>query len=251
MSKIIQVLGILIVMSLPSCSQKTVQSNSMPVSHDIWNELLKSHVDTLGHVNYKGFVKDSLRLNEYLDLLKSSHPNETNWSKEERMAYWINAYNAFTVQLIVRHYPCKSIKDLGGKLYKVNTPWDIRFILIEGKDYDLNNIEHDILRKEFEEPRIHFALNCASVSCPALRNEAYMAEKLDGQLTDQAKRFLADTTKNKVGRNAAQLSKLFSWYTGDFTKNTSLIGFINRYAVVQMDPKARIDYLEYDWKLNE
>lgn len=251
MSKIIQVFSILLIMSLPSCSQKTVQSTSKPVSHELWNELLKLHVDTLGHVSYKGFVKDSLRLNEYLAVLKSAHPNETNWSKEERMAYWINAYNAFTVQLIVRHYPCKSIKDLGGKLYKINTPWDIRFIIIEGQDYDLNNIEHDILRKEFDEPRIHFALNCASVSCPALRNEAYTAEKLDGQLTDQAKRFLADPTKNKVGKNAAQLSKLFSWFTSDFTKKMNLIAFINQYTTVQMDPKARIDYLEYDWKLNE
>lgn len=240
-----------LVLTLQSCAQKAVESKSLPVSHTIWNELVAAHVDTLGHVDYAAFVADSAKLNTYLDVLKAAHPNEANWNREERMAYWINAYNAFTVQLVVRHYPCKSIKDLGGKIYKVNTPWDIRFIMIEGKDYDLNNIEHDILRKEFDEPRIHFALNCASISCPALRNEAYTAEKLDAQLTDQAKRFLADTTKNKIGIASSKLSKLFSWFSGDFTKKTTLIDFINQYTEVKMKSGAKLDYLEYDWALNE
>jgi Protein of unknown function, DUF547 len=244
-------MGLVLVISMQSCAQTKSDSKSMPVSHSIWNELVMAHVDSLGHVNYADFVKDSVKLNTYLDVLKSANPNETNWTKEERLAYWINAYNAFTVQLIVRNYPCKSIKDLAGKIYKVNTPWDIRFIVIEGKEYDLNNIEHDIVRKQFDEPRIHFALNCASVSCPALRNEAYVANRLDEQLTDQAKRFINDKSKNAVGEKTAQLSKLFSWYSGDFTKKMKLIAFINQYSKVQMSPTAKLDYMDYDWNLNE
>jgi hypothetical protein len=136
---------------------------AMPVSHASFTDLLKKHVAASGKVNYKGFIRDSLQLNQYLELL-SDNPPQNSWSREDQLAYWINAYNAFTLQLIIRNYPLKSIKDIGSriKIPFVNTPWDIKFIRIGKRKFDLNNIEHDILRGKFKEPRIHFAIVCAS-----------------------------------------------------------------------------------------
>ena len=234
-----------------SCDAQKIPNNSNPVSHDIWNGLLQKNVDANGHVNYKGFKSEEAQLEKYLNILRAAHPNTDKWSKDERLAYWINAYNAFTVALIIKNYPCKSIKDLGGAIYKVNTPWDIKFITIQGITYDLNNIEHDIIRKEFNEPRIHFAVNCASVSCPNLRNEAFVASRLNEQLDDQARKFINDKSKNNISANNAQLSKLFTWFKGDFTKQGTVVAFINKYSTVKLSEKAKIDYLEYNWNLNE
>ena len=198
-------------------------------THKTWNELLTKNVDAEGHVNYKGFIKDSVKFKTYLSALEKEAPKDS-WTKDEKLAYWINAYNAFTVKLIIDNYPVKSIKDIGGSLYKINTAWDIKFINIEGEEYDLNNIEHGIIRKDFNEPRIHFAVNCASASCPILRNEAFVGAKLDAQLTDQARTFINDGVRNKITKDKAELSKIFRWFSGDFTKDKTLIEFINQYS---------------------
>lgn len=246
------IIGIFATAFISSCAVKKISSASQPVSHEIWNELVGKYVTEEGKVDYKGFVKDSVRLNEYLSILSSSHPNDANWNRSERLAYWLNAYNAFTVQIVTRNYPQKSIKDIKNGIPFVNTVWDIKFIKIENETYDLNNIEHGIVRPRFEEPRVHFALNCASISCPRLRNEAYHPEKLEEQLTDQAKYFLTNPIKNKITAERAQLSKLFTWFKGDFTKNSkSLKDFINQYSEVKLTNATDIDYLDYDWNLNE
>jgi hypothetical protein len=224
--------------------------NAQKPSHDQWNDLLKKYVSDKGKVNYKGFIKDSLQLNKYLVQL-SKNPPAKDWSRNEQMAYWINAYNAFTVQLITRNYPVKSIKEIGGKVPFVNSTWDIKFINIGNEKLDLNNIEHTRLRKQFGDPRIHFSLVCASVSCPKLLNEAYYPAKLDAQLDAQARDFLADPLKNKPGTDSAQLSKIFDWFKGDFTKKTDLVTFLNQYSKVKMKPSVKITYLDYNWNLNE
>lgn len=222
-------------------------------SHEGFDQLLKRNVDSRGVVNYYGFIKDSVNLNAYLQLL-SDHPPQKTWSINEQMAFWINAYNAFTVKLITKYYPLGSIKDIGSKIQIpfVNTPWDIKFISI-GKDrYDLNNIEHGILRKKFGDPRIHMVLVCASKSCPALLNEAYDPARLDEQLTDQSKAFLGDSTRNQVSATHPKLSRIFSWYGMDFNKNGKTVkDFVNRYASVKIQDNATIDFMEYDWALNE
>lgn len=222
------------------------------ISHSAWTSLLGKYVDTNGNVDYLGFKKDVKKLDAYLKVLESNAPNPKKWSKNEQLAYWINAYNAFTIKLIVDNYPVKSIKDIGGSIPFVNSPWDIKFIEIGGDKLDLNNIEHGIIRKHFEEPRIHFAVNCASYSCPKLRREAYTAEKLDAQLSEQAKDFLSDTTKNKIGDGkSVQLSKLFTWFSGDFKQDgKSVIEFINEYSKTKISNDAKIDYLDYKWNLN-
>lgn len=225
---------------------------SEPVSHSSWDALLKKHVDEKGMVNYKGFIKDSLELNEYLSILESSHPNKEKWTDQEQLAYWINAYNAFTIRLIIRNYPVESIKDIAGGIPFINTPWDVKFIHIEGETYDLNNIEHGIIRKEFEEPRIHFALVCAAMSCPRLRTEAYTASKLDKQLDEEATYFFNNAEKNKIATDKATLSKLMKWYSGDFKDAApDIITYVNRYSKTQMASNATIEYMDYSWKLNE
>lgn len=219
-------------------------------SHQTWDKLLKKYVNASGMVNYKGFLKDRAELNAYLKTLSDNAP-QNNWSEADQKAFWINAYNAFTVELILKNYPVKSIKDIAGKIYKINTPWDLKFIVIGGKKYDLNNIEHSILRKKYNDPRIHFALVCASMSCPILRNEAYTGAKLNAQLEDAGRDFLNDKSKNRITAGKAELSKYFTWYRGDFTKNGSLESFINQYSTTQMTANTKISYLDYNWSLNE
>lgn len=226
-------------------------SDSKPISHQIWDSLLKEYVDEQGMVNYQGLITDSLRLNEYLDLVSANHPNQNNWTKDQSLAYWINAYNAFTVQLIIRNYPLNSIQDIAGSIPFVNTTWDIKFIHIEGETYDLNNLEHGIIRKEFKEPRIHFALVCAAVSCPRLRNEAFIASKLDQQLEEEASYFFNNPAKNKISTDNVQLSKLMDWYWGDFKDIADdKISYVNRYSRTQASQKASVSYLDYNWDLN-
>jgi hypothetical protein len=236
-----------------SCFTGIPRGSSKAVTHEQWTGLLKKYVNEKGLVNYKGFIADSAALNSYLQLLSDNAP-AGSWTKEEKLAYWINAYNAFTVKLITQHYPLKSIKDIGPatQIIFVNTPWDKKFFSIGGKSMTLNTIEHKILRKKFKEPRIHFAVNCASISCPKLLNEAYEAATVDAQLTSQAKAFLADTDKNQVTADNPKLSSIFKWFNGDFKKTgLSKVAFINQYAPLKINDAANLDYLDYNWNLNE
>lgn len=229
----------------------SIDSDSKPVTHEGFTALLRKHVDSDGMVDYKGFIADSTTLNTYLSSLEKNHPNEQNWSKDERLAYWINAYNAFTIRLIIRNYPVETIKDLGGGIYRVNTTWDIKFIEIEGERYHLNDIEHNIIRKQWDEPRIHFALVCAARSCPKLRNEAFEAATLEAQLEDQAVHFFNSKARNDISPDRPQVSKLMKWYSGDFKHHAEDIkAYINRYSTVKIAAGAKLEYLDYDWSLN-
>jgi hypothetical protein len=185
--------------------------------------------------------------------------------KRQQLAYWINAYNAFTIKLILDHYPVKSIKDIKKGVAFVNSVWDIKFIKIEGQEYDLNNIEHSIIRSQFDEPRIHFAVNCASYSCPKLLNEAYTAERLEVQLEAQARDFFNDTRKNKIiNKDKVVLSSILKWYSTDFTnkgifsrvfggsgRSQKLINYVNPYVDIDISKDAEVEFMEYRWELNE
>ena len=212
------------------------------VDHSIWDQLLKNYVADNGKVNYKGFKQDAKLLNDYIDYLATKIPSE-NWSKQEKLAYFINVYNANTIKLIIDNYPTKSIKD-------IKNPWSKNRIKIGEEDFSLEDIEHKILRK-MNEPRIHFAINCASASCPKLLNMAYTADNIETLLEKATKDFISDFDKNKISKENVQLSKIFDWYKKDFTKNGSLIDYINQYSKVKIDSDAKIFYLEYDWNLNE
>lgn len=212
------------------------------VSHQIWDELLRAHVSSAGKVDYAGFKKDEAKLNRYLQKL-SENPVQDDWSSSEKLAYWINAYNGFTVKLIVENYPVSSIRDLHG-----GNPWKVEWIELDGKTYSLDNIEHDIIRPKFNDPRIHFAVNCAAQSCPPLHNHAYTAGKLDQQLDQQTRRFINNPKYNKLSPDRVALSKIFEWYAQDFGNLTS---FLNKYAEADIKEDAKVTYLEYSWKLNE
>ncbi len=245
---------LLILLILFSCQSPVVgMAGSTPPSHQLWNELLKSNVKPDGQVDYKGFIREKPKLEKYLKLLSENAPDRKTWSKNEQLAYWINVYNAFTVKLIVDFYPTKSIRDLGPriKIPLIKDVWHYKFFKIAGVEMSLDEVEHSILRKEFEEPRIHFAINCASVSCPPLLNEAFVVANLENQLTRMATTFINDPTRNKISSQSAQLSPIFSWFKGDFTKKGTLIEFLNRYAKVKLSPNARVTFMEYNWNLNE
>lgn len=239
---------------LLGCSNVAVtQGDGDPISHEVWDSLLKKYVTKEGFVDYEGIQNEKATFDSYLRLLEANPPNKETWSDEEQMAYWINAYNAYTVDLILKYYPVESIKDIGSSIQVpfVNTPWDVKFIKIAGEEYDLNNLEHGILRKDFEEPRIHFAVNCASFSCPELRAEAYTGEKLDQQLDEQARIFVNDTRKNHITVDKAELSKIFSWYSGDFNNDMSVEEFVNQYTDVKITESTDVDYMDYNWELND
>lgn len=239
-------------LSASNCAAIRRNTNSSPINHEHWDQLVKKHVKDDGFVDYKGFIRDSMELNRYLDQLSAVHPDDKSWSRNEQMAYWINAYNAFTIRLIVRNYPVESIKDIKKGIAFVNSVWDIKFIKIEGKVYDLNNIEHGILRKDFKDARVHAAVNCASYSCPALRNEAFTAENLDAQLTDAMRKFVNDPIRNKVTKEKAQISEIFKWFSGDFVRDAgSVKAFINRYAETKIGESTPLSYFDYQWSLNE
>ena len=243
-----------LMLQLSSCLPIHLKSSNKLITHEAWTALVKKHVGADGLVNYKGFIADKPALEQYLKTLSDNPPPDSS-DPNYKIAYWLNAYNAFTIKLIIDHYPVKSIKDLGGKhqVIFINTPWDRKFFSIAGKTMTLNRIEHRILRRDFTEPRIHFALNCASMSCPKLRREAYEGAKLDQQLTSQAREFLSDTSRNKVSEDPPELSAIFSFYGKDMTKwsGKTLVAFINQYSPVKIKEDAKIEYLDYDWNLNE
>ncbi|WP_243414855.1 DUF547 domain-containing protein [Flagellimonas aquimarina] len=212
------------------------------LDHSTWNDLLKKFVDDDGNVDYAGFKKDVASLEAYLKLLSQNAPSAT-WSKNEKLAFYINLYNAATVKLIVDNYPIKSIKDIPNR-------WKKEWISINEKVTSLNDIEHKILRK-MNEPRIHFAINCASYSCPKLLNSAFTEQNLERLLSKATIDFVNDKKRNRFENGTAQLSKIFRWYKNDFTSNTSLLEYINTYLDNPTSKDAKVEYLDYDWSLNE
>ena len=240
--------------------------------HAEWSALLDQHVVPItdgnaSQVNYASLKADRAALKRYLDSLSAvDEADYRRWSNPQQLAFLINAYNAFTVDLILTRYPdLKSIKDLGSVL---QSPWKKAFFTLLGKERSLDDIEHGLIRASgaFDEPRIHAAVTCASIGCPMLRAEAFTADKLDAQLEDGMRRFLSDRSRNRfdVAGNTLSVSKIFDWYKGDFEKGhqgfTSLDATFARYADALGDtPQARnairkgglnIRHLDYDWALN-
>jgi hypothetical protein len=220
----------------------TISATTQAADHSKWNVLLQKNVSKNGIVDYKGFKKDSKQLQSYLALLASNVPTKS-WSKNAVLAYWINTYNAFTVKLILDNYPVKSIKD-------IKDPWSQKFFSLGDKKYSLEEVEHEILRK-MDEPRIHFAINCASFSCPNLLNEAYTEASVEKQLTTVVKSFINDKSKNTITANKVEISKIFDWFSGDFKNKGTVIDFLNQYSSIKINSKAKLGYKEYNWALNE
>ena len=234
-----------------SCRTPTFTSQGALVTHDIWDSLLQKHVNDIGLVDYKGFLEDKGKLDLYLNQLSLNPPEGPQWTKEDKLAYWINVYNAFTVKLITDHYPVSSIKEIKKGIAFVNSVWDIEFFSIGDQKMDLTTVEHGILRKVFDEPRIHFAINCASMSCPKLHDRAFIGAKIDEQLDYVTRQFINDENRNIIKEDRIMISKIFSWFKRDFTQKNSLIEFINQYSQTSINSNADIDHMDYDWSLNE
>jgi hypothetical protein len=244
--------------------------------HQTWTALLKKHVVLIddgkaSQVRYAEFAKDRAALKAYLDTLsKVSERDFKGWAKQQQLAFLINAYNAATVEKILTRYPnIKSIWDFG-RIF--GHPFKDKFVRLLGKEMSLDNIEHDTIRIDgaYDDPRIHFAVNCAAVSCPMLREEAYVADRLDRQLEEQTVRFLSHRARNSYNAQtrALEVSKLFDsspWYGGDFSRGwkgyTSLAQFFAAYAnsladdpaqrKIIRDQKAETRFIDYDWSLND
>ncbi|RDK89056.1 DUF547 domain-containing protein [Marinirhabdus gelatinilytica] len=221
----------------------TTANSEVNVDHSQWTELLQKHVNEEGLVDYKGFKEDAMALDDYLNMLAKKDPNN-DWSVQELLAFYINLYNAETVNLILENYPVKSIKD-------IENPWTEGRARVDGRELSLGGIENGILRK-MNEPRIHFAINCASISCPPLIREAYTAAKINEQL-DMVTRNFINGPKNKIDANTPELSSIFKFYPNDWKVNgdVDLFGYINQYSDVKINPNATETYLNYDWGLNE
>jgi hypothetical protein len=224
--------------------------------HAPYDGLLTRHVRG-GAVDYAGLSKEAAVLDAYL--AKLAVEDETKLPRADRLAFWINAYNAFTLALVLEpEERPKSIRDLP-------SPWDSRRWKAAGRTLSLNDIEHEILRKEFREPRIHFALVCAARSCPDLRSEAWQADRIEEQLADATARFLGDRTKGLAtgtasdGKPFLRLSRLFDWYRADFeTEGGTVLDFLiprlgerDGAWLRQFREPVRVEYLEYDWSLND
>ena len=222
----------------------TTANSSVNVDHTIWDNLLRKYVNNEGLVDYEGFKKDFETLEDYLKILATQEPND-DWSVQELLAYYINSYNAYTVKLIVENYPVNSIKDIDG-------PWTKPYVPIDGREITLATIENGVLRK-MNEPRIHFAIACASISCPPLLNEAYTAGKINEQLERVTRDFINNEKFNEISATNPKVSMIFKWYEKDYTVNDKkdVIGFINKYADTKINANATLQYQNYNWDLNE
>lgn len=220
---------------------------SEKADHSGFDALLKLHVSSNGDVDYKGFKKDITKFDDYLVELKD-HAPMGDWSSNEKKAFYINAYNAYTIKFILTKYPVASPKDVS---FSGKDIWHFRMVQIGPQKYDLTQIEDNILRK-MGDPRIHFAINCGAKSCPKLLNEAYFPETVSAQLTKVTKAFVTNTAHNQLAAKKVKISKIFEWYAEDFKKDgETLIKFLNKYSNVTISDDAKVEYNEYNWSLNE
>lgn len=208
-------------------------------SYKNYDAFLKKYVNKSGNVSYKKIKKSELE--SVVKEFQAATPQKT-WSKNEQLAYWLNAYNLFTIKLITDKYPVRKITDLdNGK------PWDVKRIELAGQKYSLNQIENDIIRPTFKDARIHFAINCAAASCPPLLNTAFTASNVQ-TLLEQRTKFFVTSKSNTLAENKVKISKIFDWYKADFG---DVLVFLNKYSTVKIAKNASVEYVDYDWNLNE
>lgn len=251
-----------IVFAADEAKRKAAEVAPFDHTHAKWSKILNESVVLDGaksHVRY-GLLKASPReLETYIHRLSDVTRAEFDkFTESQKLSYLINAYNAFTLTLVINNYPVSSIKKIGSWF---STSWKIKFFKLFGELHALDDIEHEMIRKWFNEPRIHFALVCAARSCPALRDEAYTAERLDQQLADAARNFLQDKDRNyfDASSKTLYLSSIFKWYGDDFNKShgtarqfvSAFIGGTNEEVKLIADQATALEYLSYDWSLND
>jgi hypothetical protein len=227
----------------------TPAASRTEVDHSLFSELLGNYVRD-GKVDYAGFQSEEAKLDRYLDALEKV--DIKTLSRDEQFAFYTNAYNAWTIKLILSKYPkIKSIKSLG----VFNTgPWKQKVVHLKGEKVSLDNVEHDILRPQFNDPRVHFAINCAAKSCPPLRSEAFRGETLNQQLEDSTRSFINDPNSYRLDGSDLYVSRIFKWFSEDFSDGA--LAFFKLYAEGELKEKLeksgniQLKYLKYDWSLN-
>ncbi|MCC7429674.1 DUF547 domain-containing protein [bacterium] len=223
--------------------------NSFAFEHSKFHTILQKYVKN-GFVSYKALLETKTDLAIFRSYLTELEKTETaKLNQNEKLAFWINVYNAYTIELILQNYPVKSIKKIGTLL---KGPWDQEIVKVGGKKFTLNHVEHEILRKEFKEPRIHFAIVCASISCPNLLPKAFNSENTQILLDEAGKNFINDEAKNKYdkAKNTLYASAIFDWFSEDFKNSGGVVGVWNNYSKTKLE-KPEIKFLDYDWNLNE
>lgn len=242
-----------------SCKREEVQRNILPDIHYDFTEMnnfFKTYVSD-GKVKYSEIINDKA-LDKIRNDLKNFEPY-TIGDDKERLAFWINVYNIYTIDLITRYYPVNSILDIKEK--SGNNPWEMEFIeMAGGRKFSLDEIEKKIIIPEYNEPRIHYALVCAAESCPVLTAEAYTPEKLDNQFDTQARIFINDRNKNYLNKkdNELNLSMIYKWYGSDFIKkDSSAVNHIKKFIneddkeFLNLNDTQQLEYIDYSWKLND
>ncbi len=231
--------------------ERSITANNTVPYHTDYSRLLGTYVQNhlVAYDTWNAHPADKAALGNYVDQLAALDP--ANWPADEALAYWINLYNAVTLRLILDNYPLGSIKDLGGFLKK--SPWKTELVTVAGRNLTLNAIENDIIRPTFGDPRIHFALNCASVGCPPLAQQAYTADQLSDQLDAACGLALNRDLWVRVDGKNLKLTKLFDWYGQDFTADGgTVLDFIKRYRTEPLPAgEPKINYMSYDWSLNQ
>jgi hypothetical protein len=276
-SRLFVAVQVLVVWAMITSQVFGIEPNNASFDYKDYATVLEGYVDDTGMVNYKKLKTKPKELNAFVTAMGELDPNcFAKWSEKDKIAFWLNAYNSLTLKVIIDNYPIKS-SFFKSRVYPKNSirqisgVWDEKTFIVMGENLTIGHIEDEILRKDFNEPRIHMAMVCAAMSCPPLRNEPYLAEKLDLQLDDQSKKFLSNPKKFKVGNNTLHLSPIFKWFAKDFLKTYGIEGSFAGYngeqaAVLRFIVKhlkeddkkwlknkerQTIKYLKYDWSLNE
>lgn len=237
---------------LEADSREDTQTPNTTFSHDLFNQVLQEHVED-GLVDYAKLKANPEQFEKYLDQLATAKPAEMSYN--EQLAFWINAYNAVVIKGVIDHYPIKSVKKV--KLF--NGFFSRLKFQVAGETYSLDNIEHDIIRREFVDPRTHFALICGSKGCPQIENTAFLSETIEEQLDAVTLKFVTNPEKVKLDRDKRRvyLSKIFKWYKKDFTEGyVGVADFLSDYlppvdAEFVAAKDVKFHYLDYDWNLND
>ncbi len=275
--RILLILAVVLAIATTVYPEQTKQADVSGFKYVDYATLLKKYVDPNGMVNYKELKKDRSRLDAFVDSMAAlKRKSYDKWKDQDKIAFWLNAYNAFTLKAIIDNYPIKS-SFLKSRLYPKNSIRQIKGVWtklkfdVMGTKLSLKHIEHEILRKEFNEPRIHVAMVCAAMGCPPLRNKPYEGKKLDKQLDDQSRKFLSNPLKFRHEKDVLYLSPIFKWFGEDFIKtygsktcfagydgkDGAVLKFIARYLKedrrlwVKSIKRHEIEYQGYDWTLNE
>ncbi len=220
-----------------------VSEEAPRMNYMLWKQVLDKFVDVNGRVDYAGLKRNPKEFNAFVKKIQN-WPLVNGLEQQEIMAFWINVYNVFAIKLVLDNYPLNSIKE-------VSKPWDTKFFTIGGREMSLGMVEHEILR-DFGDARIHFAINCASMSCPPIAKVPYTSRNLDKLLEKQTRKYINNSVNNKITNKEYKLSQLFKWFKKDFVVHAgSVKQFINNYSTVKIGKQSNAGYIRYNWDLNE